>query len=61
MQKSGAWRKKPSSESCGYMADDLETKGVQNSQGQGHNIGLQVGKKIDLKNMKFRKCLLSAR
>jgi hypothetical protein len=28
----------------GYMADDLETKGVQKGQGQEHNIGLQFGK-----------------
>jgi hypothetical protein len=44
----------------GYMADDLETKGVQNCQGQEHNIGLQFGKKRDLKNTKFRKRLHTA-
>ena len=37
----------------GYMVDDLETNGVQNSQGQEHNIGWQVEKKIDPKNIKF--------
>ena len=29
----------------GYMVDDLETNGVQNSQGQEHNIGWQVEKR----------------
>ena len=27
----------------GYIANDLEEKGVKNSQGQEHNIGLQFG------------------
>ncbi len=38
----------------GYMADDLETKGVQKSQGQEHNIGLQVGKRWTWKTPKFK-------
>jgi hypothetical protein len=45
----------------GYMVDDLETNGVQNSQGQEHNIGRQVEKDRPEKNFKFLKCLLSAR